>query len=405
MCLEIAEDEFQWACVVGLISETVDETNLPSPLVDLQRVRINQPRVQNSVVSIVSQELLDMPYCRRFSPMSMVEKSNLLEKVRLIFPQGHDERLIVDKILHLVRSDESLSPLNLKALKPELQGLILFLTHNDSPSRVLELKQTDFEGLTSAGLMIAVFIVGLRFRRQMLQSDQVFVPFRNMQILKVVAMLNGSTLPESSEVHRAGDKVFINDVLYQRRSKFFAFEIPINDLIVYAGLKSDFSKFGRVKLIAIKNLSSIGSTKIIEILFPKNNEHDAILKRISFEDSKEGKIKVFKNRPLLDKYFYSEAFLEIRFKGEVRIQEYGESLTKLENVLLRIRLKDLDKFKVEVPEIKKVKKNKSKKKSEDQLSFLKSSEVIDQSTKDEKKELIYWKKEFKFLFKNKSIKF
>ena len=45
MCLEIAEDNLQWTCLEGLISETVGDSNLPASLVDLQRVRVNHPRV------------------------------------------------------------------------------------------------------------------------------------------------------------------------------------------------------------------------------------------------------------------------------------------------------------------------------------------------------------------------
>ena len=404
MCLEIAEDELQLTCIEGLVSETVGESSLPASLLDLQRVRIGQVITQNSVVSIVSKALLDKAYCRRSSPMSIVEKSDLLEKVRIGFSQDDTARLIIDKILELVRFDESLSPLDLKAIEPELQGLILFLGHNDSPSRMLELRRTDFDGLTSAGLMIATFMVGLRFRRQTLQSGQVFVPFRNTQILKVVAILNGSSPPDSAQVRREGDNVFINNVRYERRSRFFAFEIPLNNLVVYAGVKSDFSKFARVKLIAVKNLSSIGSIKIIERPFMKDNLGTKFFKNINFEDFKLNKIRVFKNRPLLESDFNSEKCLEIKLKSDIWIYEQDESPTKLKNVLLQIRLEDLKQFKVEAPKAKKVKKTKRKRHVEAQLSISLVEEVLDQSNNDEKADLKYWKKEFKSLFKIKSIK-
>lgn len=403
MCLEIAEDELQLTCIEGLVSETVGESSLPASLLDLQRVRIGQVITQNSVVSIVSKALLDKAYCRRSSPMSIVEKSDLLEKVRIGFSQDDTARLIIDKILELVRIDESLSPLDLKAIEPELQGLILFLGHNDSPSRMLELRRTDFDGLTSAGLMIATFMVGLRFRRQTLQSGQVFVPFRNTQILKVVAILNGSSPPTSAQVRREGDNVFINNVRYERRSRFFAFEIPLNSLVVYAGVKRDFSKFARVKLIAVKNLSSIGSIKIIERQFMKDNLGTKFFKNINFEDFKLNKIRVFKNRPLLESDFTSEKCLEIKLKSEVWIYEQDESPTKLKNVLLQIRLEDLKQFKVEAPKAKR-EKTKRKIHVEAQLSISSVEGESDQSNNDEKADLKYWKKEFTSLFKIKSIK-
>lgn len=108
MCLQIAEDNLQWTCLEGLISETVGGADLPASLVDLQRVRVNQPIVEHSLISVVSQALLAMPYCRRSTPMSIFEKSDLLEKVKHVFTSGDPERSIIDEILHIVRSDESL---------------------------------------------------------------------------------------------------------------------------------------------------------------------------------------------------------------------------------------------------------------------------------------------------------
>lgn len=404
MCLEIAEDNLQWTCLEGLISETVGDANLPASFNDLQRVRVNQPIVEPSLISVVSQALLEMPYCRRSSPMSIFEKSDLLEKARLVFPSGDPERLIIDEILHLVRSDESLSQIQLRPIAPELQGLILFLGHNDSPSRVLELKKDDFSGLTSEGLMIAAFMVGLRFRRQTLASGQVFVPFRDTQILKVVAILNGATPPGSAEVRREGKSLFINNAGYMRRSKFFVLQVSQSNLVVYGGAKGDFSKFGRVKSIAIKDLSSIGSLKIKQLPIPKRDFSDNILKSISFENFKLGKIKVFTNRQLLDSYFDSEKFLEVKFKSEVWVHDDGESPTKLKNTILRFRLTDLKQILANAPSSKKLKKSVIRKETEEQLSFPLADEVLDDPSRNNDQNLKYWKKEFKSLFQLKSIK-
>lgn len=404
MCLEIAEDSLQWSCLEGLISETVGDANLPASLVDLQRVRVNQPVVEHSLISVVSQALLAMPYCRRSSPMSIFEKSDLLEKVRLAFTLGDPERLIIDEILHLVRSDESLSQIQLRQVAPEMQGLILFLGHNDSPSRVIELKKDDFSGLTSEGLMVAVFLVGLRFRRQTLPSSQVFVPFRDTQILKVVAILNGSSPPEPAEVRREGKRVVINDASYTRRSRFFVLQVSQMNLVVYEGKKGDFSKFNRVKSIAIKDLSSIGALKIKQLPIPKPDFSDKILKRISFENFRLGKIRVFKNRQLLDSYFDSIEFLEVKFKNEVWVHDDGESPTKLKNTILRFRLTDLEQILANAPSSKKLKKSVIRKKTEGQLSIPRADEVLDDPSRNNDHNLKYWKKEFKSLFQLKSIK-
>ncbi len=404
MCLEIAEDNFPWMCLEGLISETIGDSNLPAPLVDLQRVRLNYPGSKHSLILVVSQALLEMPYCRRSSPMSIFEKSDLLEKVRLAFPSGDPERSIIDEILHIVRSDESLSQIQLRPVAPEVQGLILFLGHNDSPSRVLELKKDDFSGLTSEGLMIAAFMVGLRFRRQALASSQVFVPFRDVQILKVVAILNGSTPPEPAEVRRDGKHVFINNVGFMRRSRFFVLQVPQSNLVVYGGTKQDFSKFGRVKLIAIKDLSSIGSLKIKQLPIPNRNFSDNILKSISFENFKLGKIRVFNNRRLLDSYFEYEKFLEVKFKGEVWVHEEGESTTKLKNILLRFRLTDLKQFLPDAPSSKRLKRSMTREETEGQLSIPLAEDVLNYPNYHDDHSLKYWKKEFKSLFTVKSIK-
>ena len=404
MCLEIAEDNLQWTCLEGLISETVGDSNLPASLVDLQRIRVNHPRVKHSLISVVSQALLEMPYCRRPSPMSIFEKSDLLEKARLVFPSGDPERLIIDEILHLVRSDESLSQIQLRPIAAELQGLILFLGHNDSPSRVLELKKDDFSGLASEGLMIAAFMVGLRFRRQTLASGQVFVPFRDTQILKVVAILNGATPPGSAEVRREGKSLFINNASYMRRSKFFVLQILASNLVVYGGAKGEFSKFSRVKLIAIKDLSSIGSLKIKHLPIPNRKFSDNILKSISFENFKLGKIRVFSNRELLDSYFDSEKFLEVKFKSEVWLHEEGELPKKLKNILLRFRLNDLKQILSNEPNSKRLKKSVIRKETEGQLSIPLTEDAPDYLSYDNERDLKYWKKDFKSLFKIKSIK-
>ena len=404
MCLEIAEDNLQWTCLEGLISETVDVFNLPAPLVDLQRVRLNQPREKHSLISVVSQVILEMPHCRRSSPLSIFEKSDLLEKVRLTLPSGDPERLIIDEILHIVRSDDSLSQIQLKAIAPEMQGLILFLGHNESPSRVLELKRDDFSGLTSEGLMVATFMVGLRFRRQTLPSSQVFVPFRDTQILKVVAILNGATPPDPAEVRRDGKRVFINNVGFMRRSRFFVLQVPQGNLVVYGGTKQDLSKFGRVKLIAIKDLSSIGSLKIKQLPIPNQIFSDKILKSISFENFKLGKIRVFKNRQLLDSYFEYEKFLEVKFKGEVWVHEEGKSPTNLKNVRLQFRLSDLLEFSSNEPSSKRLKQSMIRKETEGQLSIPLAEDVMNHPNHDDDHSLRYWKKEFKSLFKVKSIK-
>ena len=404
MCLEIAEDNFPWMCLEGLISETIGDSNLPAPLVDLQRVRLNYPGSKHSLILVVSQALLEMPYCRRSSPMSIFEKSDLLEKVRLAFPSGDPERSIIDEILHIVRSDESLSQIQLRPVAPEVQGLILFLGHNDSPSRVLELKKDDFSGLTSEGLMIAAFMVGLRFRRQALASSQVFVPFRDVQILKVVAILNGSTPPKPAEVRRDGKRVFINNVGYMRRSRFFVLQVSQSNLVVYGGAKGDFSKFGRVKLIAIKDLASIGSLKIRQLPIPNRKFSHYILESISFENFKLGKIKVFTNRQLLESHFDLEKFLEVKFKGEVWVHEEGKSYIRLKNTLLRFRLTDLNQIVFNSPSSKKSKKSVTRKETEGQLSIPLTEDVSDDSNYDDERDLKYWKREFKFLFKITSIK-
>jgi len=404
MCLQIAEDNLQWTCLEGLISETVGGADLPASLVDLQRVRVNQPIVEHSLISVVSQALLAMPYCRRSTPMSIFEKSDLLEKVKHVFTSGDPERSIIDEILHIVRSDESLSQIQLRRVTPEIQGLILFLGHNDSPSRVIELKKDDFSGLTSEGLMVAVFLVGLRFRRQTLPSSQVFVPFRDTQILKVVAILNGSSPPEPAEVRREGKRLVINDASYVRRSRFFVLQVLQSNLVVYGGAKGDFPKFGRVKSIAIKDLSSIGSLKIKQLPLFKRDLSDKILKSINFENFRRGKIRVFTNRPLLDSYFDSEEFLEVKFKNEVWVHDDGESPTKLKNTILRFRLTDLKQILANAPSSKKLKKSVIRKETEEQPSFSLADEELDDPSRNNDHNLKYWKKEFKSLFQLKSIK-
>jgi len=396
MCLEIYQDNLQLTCVEGLISETVGDANLPASLVDLQRVRINQPRDKYSLISVVSQALLEMPYCRRASPMSNFEKLDLLEKVRLEFISDDREGLIIDKILQIVRSDENLTRIPLRQVAPEMQGLILFLGHNDSPSRVIELKKDDFSGLTSEGLMVAVFMVGLRFRRQTLPGSQVFAPLRDTQIRKVVAILNGSTPPEPAVVRRDGRRVFINNVIYVRRIRSFVLQGPFP--VVYGGAKGDFSKFVKVKMISIKNLDSIGPVKIKQLPILKNEFIDTVRKSINFEDFKEGKIRVFNNRQFDDSYFDFVKFLEVKFKSEVWIHDNGESPTKLKNIVLRFMLTDVQQILSNAQSSERPKKSVTKRHIEGQL-FPLTGDVSGNPSDDDERNRRYWKKEFRSLFK------
>ena len=131
---------------------------------------------------------------------------------------------------------------------------------------------------------------------------------------------------------------------------------------------------------------------------------DNILKSISFENFKLGKIRVFSNRELLDSYFDSEKFLEVKFKSEVWLHEEGELPKKLKNILLRFRLNDLKQILSNEPNSKRLKKSVTRKETEGQLSIPLTEDAPDYLSYDNERDLKYWKKEFKSLFKIKSIK-
>ena len=340
LCLDLADDDVQWLFVKGLLTETITES-LHSVFLDLQRVRCDISQTEKSILCVISNFLLKKPFCHRHSHMSIEEKSDLLEEVRESLTNNSDEKRWVDDILHLVRSDESLSSLNLRSMPSELQGLVLFLGHNEAPSRVLELRRVDFKELAPESFVIAAFLVGLRFRRQILSPERPFVALRDSHILKTVAILNNSKMPELPDVLLTEDGVSVNGAQFRRRDRCFAIEELDNGLTIFvASKKRDELKFNQINLIATKNTSSIGSIKLIKRKIAKSEYYGDIVKSLSFEDF--SKIKIFGNRKLYDYYFATEDFAEIKFKDAVLIRKKNGEVTKIEKPSIKIRLADLD---------------------------------------------------------------
>lgn len=340
LCWDLADDDVQRLFVKGLLTETVNES-LHSVFLDLQRVRCDISQTYKSILCVISNFLLEKPYCRRHSHMSIEVKSDLLEEVRKSLTNDSDEKKWVDEIMHLVRSDESLSSLNLGSMPSELQGLVLFLGHNEAPSRVLELRRVDFKGLAPETFMIAAFLVGLRFRRQILSPERTFVAVRDSHILKTVAILNNSKMPGPPEVLLTEDKVSVNGAQFLRRVRWFAIEKLDNGLtIIVQSKKGDQLKFNQINLIATKNTSSIGSIKLIKLKIAKSEYYERIVKSYSFEDF--NKPKIYGNKKLDDSYFAPEDFAEIKFKDAVLIRERNGEVTEIEKSSIKIRLADLD---------------------------------------------------------------
>ena len=82
----------------------------------------------------------------------------------------------------------------------------------------------------------------------------------------------------------------------------------------------------------------------------------------------------------------------------------SETFRKLKNILLRFRLNDLKQILSNEPNSKRLKKSVTRKETEGQLSIPLTEDAPDYLSYDNERDLKYWKKDFKSLFKIKSIK-
>ena len=288
---------------------------------ELAELRWSSTHVGQGLLSIVTNYLLHLEYRTYQSQLTQVEKSDLLLHCTTTVGKNHQLFGLLDELLHLVRSDESVSDLLERSTDPVFQGLIIFLNNNASPGAVVQLEPTNFGDIDLRATSICAFFTGLRYRRQMIPIGLAFEPLRAVDILTFTEKVNGFPWPT-----RTTTRTFsLNEESAVIQGKKYV--IPVDmDVLTFAPRtisllcrgKDVFVSVTDVEYIAVHSRRELTSVKKSQKLTPRDESVTEFLRnlRVFKYSEKNYWVQLFTDGSIKD-LVESQPSIEMKFSGEV----------------------------------------------------------------------------------------
>jgi hypothetical protein len=339
----------------ALTHSPAEDSNAVAP--EISSLRWSLPHAEHGLLNVVSNFLLSQEHRLSQSQYTQVEKSDLLFHCATTLGSSHALFRLLDDLLHLVRSDESVSDLLEQATDPVVQGLIIFLNNNASPGAVARLDPTSFGDVDSCATLICGFFTGLRFRRSLMPISLAFEPLRAVDILDFTERVNGFPWPSTATSRLVILKE--NGAVIQGTH----YSIPVAmDVLTFTSAsirllciqKKEVHSFTNVEFIAVRSRSELKSVKESQVLRPREGSANEIVNNLYFTRNRAKNLltQLFSGRSI-DHLLESRPSIELTFSGDVTIAIAGKSVILEKPTLViskpDLRLPDLPKKKKLAP--------------------------------------------------------
>ena len=325
---------------------------------ELAEFRWSNGRVGQGLLTIVANHLLALEYRTSQSQLTQDEKSDLLLHCTTTVGKGHQLFGLLDELLHLVRSDESVGDLLERSTDPVVQGMIIFLNNNSSPGAVSQLEPSSFGDIDLRATSICGFFTGLRYRRHMMPISLAFEPLRGVDILTFTEKVNGFPWPTGITTRT----VSLNKEGAVIQGEKYAIPIALDTLTFSPGtisllckVKNDFVSLTQVEYIAVRSRRELKAVKESQVLRPKPESGAEILRNLHFFRNQKDNllVQLFGGRSI-DLLLESRPSIEMKFSGEVIVS--SEKYVKRFNEPILI----FSKSDVRLPEVSKARGKKKR---------------------------------------------
>jgi len=335
----IREERLQCATEMALkVSKTLEQFEFVKGLIDsrwtagqmhtILDLRWGRTSGINSIERIICDCVLQMDIRLVSSPLTIVEKSDLLTAIiNQVGNDAHNADLnTLIQVRDIVRSDDTFSSLDINSLPPIIQGLIIFLNNNSSLPRVAQLDADFFGATDKIVISICAFLSGLRFRRTMMHSNLSWPTLRHLHIIRATAEFN--LWPIDLDEHTVAafdDHLNLDGNDYFPEEDLFVLDLP-QDMIVHSRTKHGNEIYSHVQSIAFKTRRTLKSPKYVQIFRPKHSAHIAILNGFYFT-KKKGKLLAirFSNSALNDIDMESRIAIQFKIQGTAYIMKQDGS--------------------------------------------------------------------------------
>lgn len=305
-------------------NSTADLSELGTDLSSIRWMR----QEASSLLSAACDYLLSRPARSTLSPLSIEEKSDLVDTVARHVGKNHTERDLLEKLLHLIRCGESLNHLLEQTANESIQGLVIFMSNNRDPREVAGLKSKNF-GVTPSALAVCAFLTGLRYQSHLLPIDILWPPLRRADILDFTAMINQCSWGAISAKRRTtvtSDQLHFDEDIFVRPT-----QVDVLDLIdcrrwIRVRTSKDSFAHNRASRVIVRERSGLSRCKITRFGEIREVDHSAFSrsfdiqpKKSSSVQTKSWKILQFGNRQI-DEFIESVEAVEIKVDGEFWIE-------------------------------------------------------------------------------------
>jgi len=270
---------------------------------------------KESFIEVFCDQLLKIASPMRSSPLTLDEKSELIEKTSKILGPSNSNAEFFKELLHHVREDIGLSMVDTSIVTPDLQGLVIFLSNNSSLDEVLRLTPEVFPDQDPLAISVCAFFTGLRWRRTRFPSGSHFGALRGAHISQIVKIpLDGTSKfvrPKIRVKVLSDEEIEIEGEVYPPLPQMYMwrFHSPIN-LLVKSGRAIQI--FTDVKFVVVGDRKEIKSAKSVKISSLRSSNESEIRNIINVTKKKSVyKLSLFGNK-LIDKHIEERNGLEIK---------------------------------------------------------------------------------------------
>ena len=353
--LKLFESEERWQCAVEMVlgvAKTLEQIEFAATLMSgdpgtgsnssssvraLGSLFLTNEGKNSSFVDVFCHLLLDIPAPLRFGPLTLFEKSDLIEKTLKQLGPSNAEKSFFEDLLHHVREDVGLSQIALNGISPELQGLVIFLSNNSSLAEVLKLVPESFPDLDPLAISVCAFFVGLRWRRTRFPSTLYFPALRSAhvrQISSVPLRPEENYIRQAIEVSRSGTGLMIAGEFFSPPTEMYVWNLPTNSRILLK-LDKSIKTMSSVDWIAAKDPKDFKTAKETSVFRPKKGYEVEVVNSIHFALAKSVfRITLFLNRDL-ERYLEERTCIEIKCVGEIYLHT-PQGLEKVKNPVISI---------------------------------------------------------------------
>lgn len=336
---------------VDLVRALIDPSNssFRGAIAELAEVRWNKSN-SASLVSIASRFVLGLPVRMTISPMTIEEKSDLVLDIRQHSSSNEDDRMLLEELLHKVRSDEGLNDLLTRTDSHMIQGLIVFLSNNRDPRDVAQLKPKNF-GVDPLALSVCAFLTGLRYPRESLPRDIVWGPLRMADVMDYTSAINGSSWGERAPRRKTDvveNELYFDTHRFQRRLPVDVLEISLKQQLLRVVSKTGISAHNSACKLIVHDRTALMKCTRIDLHVIEQNMSDQFVRQgyLHYKKASKGRPESwnwvqFSNREIAQ-YIDTCPYLEIKVNGQLWVELTDGNRVEYPSCVVQIPVNSLE---------------------------------------------------------------